>query len=155
MLLVRPLFRSLGLFLESKTSAEIRLMGPIERLKSCWVEIRNITRQYSIYQRGRFSILLGKKNWESHARKLFYILIRNWVKSNVRDMRQSAVERKVCLIIVSCERIDKRPCDMPFNSRTDIRHINQGPMEIFDETSRENRISSFAFECERRYFTRK
>lgn len=31
---------------------------------------------------------------------------------------------------------DKRPCDMPFNSRTDIRQIDQGPMEIFDETLR-------------------
>lgn len=56
----------------------------------------------SIYRKRRFSILPGK-NWESYARKLFYILIRNWVKSNVRDMRQSAVERNVCFIIVSCE----------------------------------------------------
>lgn len=29
---------------------------------------------------------------------------------------------------------DKRPCGMPFNSRTDIRRVDQGPMEIFDET---------------------
>lgn len=31
---------------------------------------------------------------------------------------------------------DKRPCGMPFNSRTDIRWTDQGSMEIFDKTSR-------------------
>lgn len=34
---------------------------------------------------------------------------------------------------------DKRPCSMPFNSRTDIRRVDQGPMEIFDETSRKKK----------------
>lgn len=42
---------------------------------------------------------------------------------------------------------DKRPCGMPFNSRTDIRRTDQGPMEIFDET--EKGTSSSALECNR------
>lgn len=140
MLLVRPLFaRFLGLFLESNTSAEIRLMCSIERLKSYWVEIRNITCasiniQHIREDASRYCL---EKNWESYACKLFYILIRNWVKSNDRAWHAS-ISRWTKHLLHYCfsRENDKRPCDMLFNSRTDIRHINQGPMEIFDETSR-------------------
>jgi len=74
-----------------------------------------------------------EKHWKIMCAIWLHILIRNWVKIKCAT-RQSDDYTKRLLHRRFLR--DKRPCGIPFNSRTDIRRVDQGPMEIFDETLR-------------------
>lgn len=101
-----------------------------------------------------FSMPIGKTSESRVVCAMWlHILIRNWAKLNAQHVNQTIIRnarlRRRLLR-------DKRPCGMPFNSRTDIRRPDQGPMEIFDETLwKKEQVPLPSSAIERRYFVKR
>lgn len=153
MLHVRPVFvGSPRFFLENRFStlnwcAKLKDQYMIKYLEIWDIYIKMHVREDIIVSQYQL-----EKHWKVMCAIWLHILIRNWVKIKCATRQSDDYTKRLLRRLLR----DKRPCGMPFNSRTDICWVDQGPMEIFDETSRKReQVPLPSNVTGRRYFTKR